>query len=170
MKKNEKDRQEVMSSSDVNVTASAGPDLKSVGASKSPNWNKMILLQTCGSVSHPFFSGEMSDGYNAVLAGLEEIAPRDTLEAMLGAELIATHNAAMDCIRISAAQGQNQGVRMNNLAMANKLSRTFATLLSALNKHRGKGTQKVTVEHVHVNKGGQAIVGSIDIEPGGEKT
>jgi hypothetical protein len=28
-------------------------------------------------------------------------------------------------------------------------------LLDALNRHRGKGQQKVTVEHVHVHSGGQ---------------
>ena len=36
--------------------------------------------------------------------------------------------------------------------------------LEALNKHRGKGQQKVTVEHVHVHQGGQAIVGRIHTE------
>jgi hypothetical protein len=33
-------------------------------------------------------------------------------------------------------------------------------LLDALNRHRGKGQQKVTVEHVH--EGGQAIVGNVE--------
>jgi hypothetical protein len=33
--------------------------------------------------------------------------------------------------------------------------------VEALNRHRGKGQQKVTVEHVHVHKGGQAIVGAV---------
>ena len=46
-----------------------------------------------------------------------------------------------------------------NLNQANKLSRTYADLLEALNRHRGKGQQKVTVEHVHVHSGGQAVVG-----------
>jgi hypothetical protein len=32
-----------------------------------------------------------------------------------------------------------------NLSQANKLSRTYATLLEALDRHRGKGQQKVTV-------------------------
>jgi hypothetical protein len=41
------------------------------------------------------------------------------------------------------------------------LSRTYTTLLEALNRHRGKGQQKVTVEHVHVHQGGQAIVGHV---------
>jgi hypothetical protein len=51
--------------------------------------------------------------------------------------------------------------RRENLNQANKLSRTYATLLEALNRHRGKGTQRMTVEHVHVHGGGQAIVGNV---------
>jgi hypothetical protein len=51
--------------------------------------------------------------------------------------------------------------RRENLNQANKLARTYAVLLDALNRHRGKGQQKVTVEHVHVNAGGQAIVGPV---------
>jgi hypothetical protein len=31
-----------------------------------------------------------------------------------------------------------------------------------LNRHRGKGQQKVTVEHVHVHSGGQAVVGVVE--------
>jgi hypothetical protein len=42
------------------------------------------------------------------------------------------------------------------LTQANKLSRTHAALLEALNRHRGKGQQKVTVEHVH--EGGQPLL------------
>ena len=52
------------------------------------------------------------------------------------------------------------------MSQANRLSRTYATLLDALNRHRGKGQQKVTVEHVHVHEGGQAIVGNVE-RPGG---
>src|SRR6266852_1125832 len=49
--------------------------------------------------------------------------------------------------------------RRENLSQANKLSRTYATLLEALNRHRGKGRQKVTVEHVHVH----FIVGNVEV-------
>jgi hypothetical protein len=42
-------------------------------------------------------------------------------------------------------------------------------LLDALNRHRGKGQQKVTVEHVHVHQGGQAIVGAINSGGGGNE-
>ena len=34
-------------------------------------------------------------------------------------------------------------------------------------KNRGKGQQKVTVEHVHVHAGGQAVVGTIEQKGGG---
>jgi hypothetical protein len=48
------------------------------------------------------------------------------------------------------------------LSQANKISRTYAVLRDALNRHRGKGQQKVTVEHVHVHSGGQAAVGTVE--------
>jgi hypothetical protein len=54
------------------------------------------------------------------------------------------------------------GGHVSNLDQANKLSRSFLGLIEALNRHRGKGgQQKVTVEHVHVHQGGQAIVGTV---------
>ena len=43
-------------------------------------------------------------------------------------------------------------------------------MLDALNKHRGKGQQKVTVEHVHVHAGGQAVVGTVERPGGGDQT
>ena len=42
----------------------------------------------------------------------------------------------------------------------NKLTRTFAAQVSALKGYRSKGEQKMTVQHVHVAEGGQAIVGN----------
>jgi hypothetical protein len=59
--------------------------------------------------------------------------------------------------------------RRKNLSQANKLSRTYTTLLEALNRHRGKGQQKVTVEHVHVHAGGQAVVGTVETAGGGDR-
>jgi hypothetical protein len=42
----------------------------------------------------------------------------------------------------------------------NKLTRTFATQMEALKRYRTGGEQKVTVQHVSVSEGGQAIVGN----------
>jgi hypothetical protein len=72
----------------------------------------------------------------------------------------------MESYRRTMLGNQTFEGRRENLSQANKLSRTYATLLESLNRHRGKGAQKVTVEHVHVHEGGQAIVGNVE-HPGG---
>ena len=99
--------------------------------------------------------------------GLVGIEPKDELEGMIAAQLIAGHNAVMECYRRAMLPDQAFEFRRENLNQAGKLSRTFATLLEALNRHRGKGQQKVVVEHVHVYKGGQAIVGNVGTPGGG---
>jgi hypothetical protein len=43
----------------------------------------------------------------------------------------------------------------------NKLTRTFIMQLEALNRLETGGEQKVTVQNVSVNEGGQAIVGNV---------
>jgi hypothetical protein len=60
--------------------------------------------------------------------------------------------------------------REQELKFANKLTRTYAALLETLDKHRGQGQQKVTVEQVHVYPGGQAIVGNVEGGGGKSKT
>jgi hypothetical protein len=50
--------------------------------------------------------------------------------------------------------------------IATKLQRTFVAQVEALSKLRRGGEQKVTVEHVHVHAGGQAIVGAVTSTPG----
>ena len=80
----------------------------------------------------------------------------------MAAQLIASHSAAMECYRRAMIDEQTFEGRRENLAQANKLSRTYTMLLEALNRHRGKGQQKVTVEHVHVHAGGQAVLGTVE--------
>lgn len=95
------------------------------------------------------------------VAALVGTGPRDEMEGMIATQMIATHNASMECLRRAMIPDQHPDARQANLNQANKLSRTYAALMDALNKHRGKGQQRVTVEHVHVNEGGQAIVGAV---------
>jgi hypothetical protein len=49
----------------------------------------------------------------------------------------------------------------SNGNLAVKLLRTYTMQMEALLRYRGKGEQKMTVEHVHVYQGGQAIVGAV---------
>jgi hypothetical protein len=81
---------------------------------------------------------------------------------MIAAQMLAAHNAAMECYRRAMIGEQTFEGRRENLNQANKLSRTYAVLLEALNSHRGKGIQKIVVERVNVHPGGQAIVGTVE--------
>jgi hypothetical protein len=135
--------------------------LKAIGGSLSDNWNNILANQAVRALWLGHSDQETRERqYSATVAALIGIAPRDELEGMLAAQLLASHNAAMECYRRAMIPEQPLEGYRENLAQANKLSRTYALLLDALNRHRGKGQQKVTVEHVH--EGGQAIVGNVE--------
>jgi len=133
--------------------------------SKSGDFLDALLTQTVHSTIFNLVAEDQRDKHTAAAgAALAGIQPKGELEGMLAAQLIACHNAAMECYR--RAMNSQLPARDWHLNQASKLSRTYATLLEALNRHRGKGQQKVTVEHVHVHQGGQAIVGHV--QHGGE--
>jgi hypothetical protein len=107
---------------------------------------------------------------NATLAVLHSLKPRDELEGLLITQMIGTHSLAMEFMRRATLPDQTvEGVNFNT-DRATKMMRTFTSQLESLNRHRGKGhQQKVTVEHVTVNSGGQAIVGQVNpTHPRGE--
>jgi len=143
-------------------------ELRRIGGSMSDDWNNRIANDTVSSLWLKNSDEATRDRQLAsAIAGLVGIHPRDELEGMMAAQLIAAHSAAMECYRRAMIGEQTFEGRRENLNQANKLSRSFAVLLEALNRHRGKGQQKVTVEHVHVHSGGQAIVGAVETPGGG---
>ncbi|BCA00024.1 hypothetical protein BDHH15_09210 [Bradyrhizobium diazoefficiens] len=97
---------------------------------------------------------------NFMLSAIKGVEPKDDVEAMLAAQMAATHMLSMTFAR-----------RLNNVESIpqqdsasqafNKLSRTFATQVEALKRYRTGGEQRVTVQHVNVSDGGQAIVGDV---------
>jgi hypothetical protein len=107
--------------------------------------------------------------WSATVVAMVGIGPKDELEGMMAAQLIAAHNAAMECYRRAMIGEQTFEGRRENLSQAHKLSRTYAVLLDALNRHRGKGQQTVRVEHVTVQAGGRAIVGNVETSGGGSR-
>jgi hypothetical protein len=80
--------------------------------------------------------------------------------------VVALHNVAMHHLRRAALPEQYPERRNKYVNNATKLTRAFAQAVEALNRYRGKSQQKVTVEHVHVHSGGQAIVGAVEKPPG----
>jgi hypothetical protein len=103
------------------------------------------------------------------LAAMFEMKPRDAIEGMLIGQAIAAHAAAMECYRRAMIPDQTFEGRRENLNQANKLSRTYAALIEGLDRHRGKGQQRITVKHVNVHAGGQAIVGAVTPRDGSSR-
>ena len=97
---------------------------------------------------------------NFLLSVVRGVQPRDELEAMLAVQMGAIHQATMTFARrlnhVDTIPQQDAAERA-----LNKLARTYAMQMEALKRYRTSGQQKVTVEHVTVNAGGQAIVGTV---------
>jgi hypothetical protein len=106
-----------------------------------------------------------AEAINDALAAVTGIGARDETEGMLATQMVATHFAAISALRRLKGSGTIPQQDSNgNLAV--KLLRTFTSQIEALQRYRGKGQQRVTVEHVHVNSGGQALVGVANASKG----
>ena len=77
---------------------------------------------------------------------------------------VIIHNLAMDFAARASNPYQSSEWVDQNLNRTLKLMRMFKEQTIALNKYRANNQQKMTVEHVNVNEGGQAIVGDMHIE------
>ena len=133
-----------------------------------------LLMDALGTTDMDFFNGlvdqlaratadgaEVNEkGINFMLSIIKDIEPRDQLEAMLAAQIAAVHIAAMTVGR-RLANVENIAQHDSAERAFNKLARTYVAQIEALKRYRTGGEQKVTVQHVTVGEGGQAIVGNV---------
>ena len=118
------------------------------------------LLNQLSNTFFGYDDSKLVEVANNSLALLNGIQPQDEIEGMLAIQMIAVHNIAMETMR-RAVTGQINSVVEGNVNNATKMLRTYTTQMEALKRYRTGGQQKVIVEHVNVNQGGQAIVGAI---------
>jgi hypothetical protein len=98
---------------------------------------------------------------NAALAMIEAVAPKDEIEGALAVQMACTHTAAMAVLaKLDAAFATEHRVLAFG-ATAARLMRAYATQVEVLRRLRNGGQQFVRVEHVHVNDGGQAVIGNV---------
>lgn len=134
-----------------------------------------LQMNATASAYHDYFSGMLnaignlsirggkSDPHQMdyMLAMVAGINPRDQLESMLALQMAAVHDAAMETAarikRVRTGQEKESAERAFI-----RLSRTFTAQTEALKRYRSKGEQRVYVERVTVNEGGQAIVGLVE--------
>ncbi|MGY4235178.1 hypothetical protein ACVIIW_004125 [Bradyrhizobium sp. USDA 4449] len=89
---------------------------------------------------------------------LKSIAPKDSLEAMLAAQMVSIQVATMRCAcRLACTTEVTQQESLTRALT--RLSRTFANQMEALNRHRSSGACAITVQNLSVQDGGKAVVG-----------
>ncbi len=135
---------------------------------------KMLLMADLGTCDVYFLSGALDQAAvigakgkavdetntNFLLSVVRAVQPKDELESMLALQMGAIHIATMAMARrlnhVDTIPQQDSAERA-----LNKLARTYAVQMEALKRYRTGGQQKVIVEHVTVNWGGQAFVGVV---------
>lgn len=105
---------------------------------------------------------------NNSLAILHAINPKNALEGLLAVQMVGTHNIAMEMMRRAVVTGQDTEIIDRSINRSSKFLRIFTAQTEAMQRLKGKSPQKVVVEHVTVNAGGQAIVGQVAHKAGGE--
>jgi len=151
---------------DGNVTVSNDHSDPSVGS--------LLLMQAIGTTDFEFADGLVGQlvnagmpgkgiderGPNFMLAVVQAIQPRDEVESMLASQMAAVQMATMTFAR-RLAHCETIAQQDSAERAFNRLARTFTTQMEALKRYRSTGQQTVTVQHVNVNDGGQAIVGNV---------
>jgi hypothetical protein len=136
---------------------------------------RALLAEALGTEDRDFLNGLLSQLANAtntnepqtkepalnfLVSVVRGIQPRDQVEAMLAAQMAAVHAASMT-FACRLAHVETLAQQDSAERAFNKLTRTFATQVEALKRYRTGGEQRVTVQHVSVSEGGQAIVGNV---------
>jgi hypothetical protein len=133
---------------------------------------KVLLMDALATTDEDFLNGLLrqlatagggevdEQKLNFMFSIVKGLKPRDQIEAMLAAQMAAVHTAAMR-LSTSLADAKQLHLRDSADGTFNRLTRTFVTQMEALKRYRSRGEQTVTVQHVNVREGGQAIVGNV---------
>jgi hypothetical protein len=141
-----------------------------------PYYGRFLLMKALGTFEPDFYAGIVPQLAKAVTLGqsLDEVSlnfmiavikgvePRDQLECMLAAQMGAIHMLTMDFARRLNNAADNIAQRDSVERTLNKLARTFSVQVETLKRYRSNGEQRVTMQHVSVGEGGQAIVGNVN--------
>ena len=93
---------------------------------------------------------------------IAELEPANLTQAFLAEQMFSVHEAALVFLQRATMEGQTFEGTDANVLRATRLMRLFNEQAEMLAILKGKTSQqKVTVEHVHVHQGGQAIVGAV---------
>jgi hypothetical protein len=95
-----------------------------------------------------------------MIAMVKSLKPRDSVEAMLVAQMVSVHVMAMRCAQ-HLATADDLAQHDSAARALGRLARTFPAQIEALNRYRSHGEPAITVQNVSVADGGKAIVGNV---------
>ena len=132
-----------------------------VTGTRSPKAAEHFIVQASCALVSP----KPTDDVDKLVRGsamMAEMAPRNATEAMLATQMIAVNDAALVFLGDAVQQRQYPAVADASALRATRLMRIFNEQIEAMQRLKGKACQqRVTVEHVHVHDGGQAVVGAV---------
>jgi len=107
-------------------------------------------------------SGEAPDEVNLsfMISMVKGIRPRDSVEAMLVAQMVSVHVMAMRCAH-HLANAADIAQHDSAARALGRLARTFPAQIEALGRYRSHSEPAITVQNVSVGDGGKAIVGNV---------
>lgn len=134
--------------------------------SPNPEYANEILM---GAVRASGYDDKRANFVNPILKVMLSMKPADEYEGMLISRLIMLHEKYMHYMSC-AEKVESRESQESYINSATKLIRLHNESLDALNKHRRRGEQKVTVTHNHVqvNDNASAIVNSQINQQGGQ--
>lgn len=95
-----------------------------------------------------------------MISMVKSIRPRDSIEAMLVAQMVSVHVMAMRCAH-HLANAEDLAQHDSAARSLGRLAHTFPAQIEALNRYRSHSEPSITVQNVSVGDGGKAIVGNV---------
>ncbi|MBR0858247.1 hypothetical protein [Bradyrhizobium liaoningense] len=139
-----------------------------------PQAGERLLAEALGAIDRDALHGILKQLLKASVIGqkpnepnlafmismMKGIAPRDSIEAMLAAQMVSVHAAAMrSACRLAFTDNLPQQESITRALT--RLARTFAAQIEALGRLRSAGERAITVQNLSVQEGGKAIVGNV---------
>lgn len=145
-----------------------------VSLSLEPSKGALTLLQAFGTLDAAVINTHLTYLQNIVSLGkgdalannivamLYGLSPKNEVESLLAAQIVATNHVAMRMLSRSLDSQELEGANH----YTNRAHKAQSLLIRQLELYHsirqgGQTTQKVIVEKVEVNSGGQAIVGAV---------
>ncbi|RZN36048.1 hypothetical protein CWO90_02095 [Bradyrhizobium sp. Leo121] len=119
-----------------------------------------------GGILRQLVRASVSDGspdevtLSFMISMMKSIRPRDSIEAMLVAQMVSVHVMAMRCAH-HLASADDLAQHDSAARALGRLARTFPAQIDALSRYRSHGEPAITVQNVKVEDGGNAIVGNV---------